>query len=490
MPFPILRRLVVLTMPGSIRMALKAFISRGSPPRMCASSWLEDARHRPLSALRIDSCCVCVSQVTMGIPRIKELLDAAKSPKTPCTTLRFHDPFASSASFAEYMANTLPLTRLGDVVSRCDIVLDPDPSATVVAGDEWMVACEAMLGTAASEASRYVVRLELHQAMMRTRMLTPPIVRGMLRDRLGGRANVVSSEVNAVDWVVRVRFAQVATMVETGGLASDQEAILCHRAANVLLDTVVVSGHPDVSSASAAETAHLAIDPTTGVAETRAEHVVHAFGSFLSDCAASRCVDWERSTSNDIWEVLQTLGIEACTHVLFDQLKAVVSFDGTYVDDRHLLMICDTVCRGGTLMPLNRHGINRTDASPFMRCSYEETTDVLCDAAMFAESENARGVTTSIMTGQLAELGSGTAEVLFHDRCMAPSTEEIRSELVPRGRVLRSTCRSHTVTEVEQVVEYVYGDVRPVGARPLSPPTVDPETRRKRARFRPVSPTK
>jgi hypothetical protein len=56
----------------------------------------------------------------------------------------------------------------------------------------------------------------------------------------------------------------------------------------------------------------------------------------------------------------------------------------------------------------------------------------------------------------------------------------------PRKRVLRSTCRSHTASEVPQVLEYVYDDVRPAGVRPLSPPTV--ETGRKRARFRPVSP--
>ena len=439
--------------------------------------------------------------VTMGIPRLKELLDACKNPKTPCTTIRFRQPFATSAAFADYFANTLPLTRLGDVVARCDIVYDPDPTTTTVAGDEWMVACEAALGTAQAaqqrdRASRYVVRLELHPAVMRTRMLTPPIVRTMLRERLGGRANVVSSEVNAVDWVVRIRFSEVATMVTTGGLAVDQEAILCHRAANVLLDTMVVSGHPDVQSAGAAEATHLVVNEATGVPEAREEHVVHTFGSFLSDAAASHCVDWERTTSNDVWEVLQTLGIEACAHVLFDQLRAVVSFDGTYVDERHLLTICDTVCRGGSLMPLNRHGINRTDASPFMRASYEETCDVLSDAAMFAETENAAGVTTSIMTGQMAALGTGTTSVLFHDSCMAPSFEDLSSDLVPRGRVLRSTCRSHTVTEVEQVVEYVCGDVvRPGGQRPLTPPGLSAEEeeeaaapKRQRVRFRPASP--
>jgi len=144
------------------------------------------------------------------------------------------------------------------------------------------------------------------------------------------------------------------------------------------------------------------------------ESVVHAYGHFLVDCASSPCVDWTRCTSNDVWEVYDALGIEACAHVMFDQLKAVVSFDGTYVDDRHILLIVDTACRNGSIMPLNRHGINRAvDSSPLMKCSFEETTDVLSDAALFAESENAKGVTASIMTGQMAALGTGTVDVFF-----------------------------------------------------------------------------
>lgn len=415
----------------------------------------------------------------MGIPHLKELVDVAKSPKTPCTTVRFRAPYAQSPAFAQYVANTLPLTRLGDVVARCEIVPHDDGS------DAWIVEAEEVLGAAPCvDASRYVVRLELHQPTMRTRRLTPPMLRAMLRARLGARAAVASSEVNAVNWVVRVRFAHVGAMVEVGGLGPDREAILCHRAANVLLDTAVISGHPDVSNAEAAASTRL--DGLACGGRAQEEHVVHAYGTFLADCAASHCVEWERCTSNDIWEVYHTLGVEACAHVLFDELKAVLSFDGSYQDERHLMMIVDTICRNGALMPLNRHGINRSDASVLMRASFEETIDVLCDAAMHGEEENARGVSTSIMLGQLAHCGSGTARVLFHERCLKPTHDELATALRPRTRVLRSTCRSHTATEPEQVVEYVHDAMRPATARPPSPPEAKP----KRARFRPASPAR
>ena len=406
-----------------------------------------------------------VSQnVVMGVPRLKELLDASKTPKTPCTTVCFRTPYCTSETLARYVAATLPLLRLGDLVARVAIVDrggSDDP-------DAWLQRLEALLHDPEEFHSRYVVRLELSQELMRTRHLTPPIVRRLLQERLQGRALVHSSETNEVDWVVRVHFQRVREMMTHGHLADDQEAILCHRATNVLLDTVVVSGHPSVTAADAVAGTRLDAE---GVAH--AEQRVHVSGVFLVDCAASPCVDWRRCTSNHVWEVYHTLGIEACAHVLYDQLQMVV---GAYVDPRHISLIVDTMCRGGTLMPLNRHGINRTDYSPLMRCSFEETIDVLCDAAIYAETENARGVTTSIMTGQLSHFGTGEVEVQLPCATITPP-ESKRAQV----RVMRSTCRSHARPPPEDVLEYVTDDVRT-----SAPPRLAMHTAR--VRFRTQSP--
>ena len=423
------------------------------------------------------SAGVSAKNVTLGIPRFKEILDASKTPKTPCTTLRFTEPFRSSATFAEYMANTLPLTRLSDIVKACNIIHDPDPTTTVIAEDEWIVNADVMLGCAVPEhSSNMVVRIELLQEVMRARQLTPNVVRRVLSDRLAGRALVSSTEANSLDWVIRIRFHHVKEMIAHGQLGIEQEAILCHRALNVLLDTVVVSGHPKVVGADASE------DPNV-----RDTHLVHAYGNVLLSVSASETIDWERCTSNDMWEVYNTLGVEAAAHVIFEQMKAVVAFDGTYVDDRHILLIVDNICRAGSIMPLNRHGINRTEnTSPLMRCSFEETMDVLCEAAGFAQSENARGVSTSIMTGQLASMGTGGCEVLFPQERGAGTIQSMR----PTGRVMRSSCRSYTKRLDEETLEYITNQVRPIGMRPLSPPTVGERETRKRARFRMVSPNR
>ncbi|GJU02950.1 hypothetical protein Tco_1113288 [Tanacetum coccineum] len=57
-------------------------------------------------------------------------------------------------------------------------------------------------------------------------------------------------------------------------------------------------------------------------------------------------------------------------------------------------------------MAITRHGINRNDSGPMMRCSFEETVDIFLDAAVYAETDYLRGVTENIMFGQLALLGT------------------------------------------------------------------------------------
>lgn len=64
-------------------------------------------------------------------------------------------------------------------------------------------------------------------------------------------------------------------------------------------------------------------------------------------------------------------------------------------------------------MAITRHGINRQDVGALMRCSFEETVDVLIDAASHAEVDYLRGVSENIMVGQLAKMGTGAFSMLL-----------------------------------------------------------------------------
>lgn len=368
--------------------------------------------------------------VTLGIPRLKELLDQAKQIKTPSNRIRFKAPFNQSAEFASFFASTLPLTRLSDIVSQCEIIYDPDPHVTVVAKDEFIVAMNERIGVPVnSSLSRYVVRLVLNQNVMKQRRITPPMVRRLLRNRLKHKAHVISSETNSVEWILRIRFERMHDMMKPMNNRRECEGLLCHRVVSMMLDTIAISGHIQISGAQV----------STAEQDGHSEHIVDTQGCSLIDLSAAECVDWYRTTTNDINEVHAALGIEATVNVLFSELLTTISFDGTYVDPRHIMMIVNTMTRGGYIMPLSRHGINRMDTGPLLRCSFEETPDILCDAACFGERDNGHGVSQNIMTGKLPEIGSGSMHIRVAPSMMHP--RDTLSVAPQRKRVLKSIVR-------------------------------------------------
>lgn len=64
-------------------------------------------------------------------------------------------------------------------------------------------------------------------------------------------------------------------------------------------------------------------------------------------------------------------------------------------------------------MAVTRHGINRADTGALMRCSFEETVEILLEAAAVGELDDCRGVSENVMLGQLAPMGTGEMEILL-----------------------------------------------------------------------------
>jgi DNA-directed RNA polymerase II subunit RPB1 len=112
------------------------------------------------------------------------------------------------------------------------------------------------------------------------------------------------------------------------------------------------------------------------------------------------------------------MGIEAVRSVLFKELSNVLSFDGSYVNLRHLTLLVDTMCSRGYLSPITRHGINKADTGALMKASFEETVEILLDAAACGELDDCRGISENVMLGQLAPLGTGEFDVFLDQKML------------------------------------------------------------------------
>ncbi len=77
--------------------------------------------------------------------------------------------------------------------------------------------------------------------------------------------------------------------------------------------------------------------------EHEGEMVLDTDGVNLRDTMVREEVDHTRIYSNHICETLEVLGIEAARNTLLKELRSVIEFDGSYVNYRHLAILCDVM---------------------------------------------------------------------------------------------------------------------------------------------------
>lgn len=92
-------------------------------------------------------------------------------------------------------------------------------------------------------------------------------------------------------------------------------------------------------------------------------------------------------------------------------------------------------------MPITRHGINRVRNGPLRRCTFEETLDVLTEAALNGECDGLRGISENIMVGKSIPTGTGCLDIRFKDSIydgFAPANTEV-NDVVEHWPALGST---------------------------------------------------
>ena len=162
-------------------------------------------------------------------------------------------------------------------------------------------------------------------------------------------------------------------------------------------------------------------------------------GSNLLCVLGHEGVDHTRTICNDVVEVYNTLGIEAVRALIIEDIRSILKMYGLNVNYRHISILADAITSRGSLISMTRHGVNRTEKGPLMRASFEQTVDVLKNAAAFAMPDNMNGVTQAVMLGQTAPIGTGYFELLIDEHCLEevpPTIEDnFGASLIPHHKV-------------------------------------------------------
>ncbi|CUM65511.1 DNA-directed RNA polymerase II subunit RPB1 [Priceomyces carsonii] len=368
---------------------------------------------------------VSSKNVTLGVPRLKEILNVAKNIKTPALTVYLTGEIASDIEKAKVVQSSIEHTTLRNVTSCTEIYYDPDPRSTVIEEDydtveAYFAIPDEKVEESIEKQSPWLLRLELDRAKMLDKQLTMSQVAERISQNFGEDLFVIWSDDTADKLIIRCRVVRDPKSLDEEADAEEDQIL--KRIEAHMLESISLRGIPGITRVFMMQHKISAPD-ATGEFKQGQEWVLETDGVNLADVMAVPGVDASRTYSNSFIEILSVLGIEATRSALFKEILNVIAFDGSYVNYRHMALLVDAMTSRGHLMAITRHGINRADTGALMRCSFEETVEILLEAGAAAELDDCHGISENVILGQMAPLGTGSFDVMVDDKMLqaAPS---------------------------------------------------------------------
>lgn len=290
--------------------------------------------------------------VTLGLPRLIEIVDARKTPSTPSMTIFLTEKARGDEDRAVSLARSIESTTLLDVA---------DIEVNTTEG--------------------YVLILLDKQKMQE---------RGLKREEIMPRLK-------------KIRMQKTAISEEENKIRLSQEEPSYKKIYQLYenLKTFQVKGLDGIKRA------------IVKFDQKAKEWVIYTQGSNLAGVMELKDVDYTRTKTNDIIEISQVLGVEAAREAIIEESTSTLHNAGLNTDIRHLMLVSDMMTFSGNVEAIGRHGISGKKASVLARAAFEITSKHLLNAGLIGEVERLNGVAENIIVGQPITLGTGAVKLSY-----------------------------------------------------------------------------
>lgn len=283
--------------------------------------------------------------VTVGLPRIIEILDGRKKIKTPMMEIYLKSPYNKGKDIKK-IALSIKETKLRDVAK--EFVID-------------------------------IVNTNIEVKLDREKL-----------NELSITDKQLVKEIKAGQKSVTVKLKDDSLFINPKG--KEREIKVVYAIKQKLKDTYI-KGIKDVKQ----------VLPIKRVDE----FMIVTAGTNLKKVLQLKEVDDTRTVSNDIFEIAGVLGIEAARQSIINEVFKVIDNQGLNVDDRHIMLVADTMCFTTDIKGITRYGVVKGKASVLARASFETPIRHIIDAALIGEVDMLDSVVENVMLNQPVPVGTG-----------------------------------------------------------------------------------
>ena len=372
------------------------------------------------------------SNVTQGIPRLREILKVTKNPKATSLTIYMKPEYRQSKEKARELVQDLELTLLRNITNKVAIYWDPTDEASVVEEDRQLLAFyRDMEGPETKIHQKWLLRLELNREEMYNKNISMSDVVFVIQQLYPTDVGIIYSDYNSDKLILRIRMISEDEREKDTTALLDDFTVL-KRFQNKLLNQCVIRGVPGIKAVTFRNDVQMvALEGEEEKYNPVKQYILDTDGTNYIKVMNHPSVDATRLYSTNVYDILDILGLEAVRATLLSELQPI--FGSVGVNIRHMGILCDWITRTGRLMSIDRNGINKNDIGPLAKMSFEETSKIVLKAALFGEVDPVTGVSANIMTGQPFRGGTAFSQILLDDTVFEQYTSEM--EVAPEEEV-------------------------------------------------------
>lgn len=145
------------------------------------------------------------------------------------------------------------------------------------------------------------------------------------------------------------------------------------------------------------------------------EYVLLTAGQNLKEILKFDFVDTTRTRTNDIFEMEKWFGIECARAIIIEEILKVLDSQGLNIDIRHIMLIADTMTANGSIKGITRHGVVGEKNSVLARASFETPIKHVLNAAMVGEEDLLSSIIENVMINQPIPTGTGMISLRYKD---------------------------------------------------------------------------
>lgn len=378
------------------------------------------------------------SKIQTGIPRLVELLSCTSNLKGPSMSIYLNEKYRNDEIIAHKIGAFLKYTTIGDIVSKVEVIYDPDKNGYTqkdYVNNLYLInSSKIVTSTTDLESLSWLLRIILD----REKLMDKHITMLDIKTSFVSYWNNAYADIKGVKRTEKELISKISQIgISTNNDNSDNPIVhirfdleeistqILINFKDIILNKFRIKGIEDIYDVdNIKQEICFSYDNEDNIPETKQEFVIYTDGINYDRIKYIDSIDHKRTTTNDIVEIYKNFGIEAARSALIYEIVNAIESGGQHINYHHISMLVDTMTCYGVLISIDRHGMNKTDAEPLVKASFEKTKDVFLQSSVFSESDNINSISARIMTGRTIPGGTGICELIMDDE-MLENTEYV-----------------------------------------------------------------